>query len=118
LPQIDCDQSRMNQVLFSLIQNAYHALGKQGGAIRIASRAADGEIRLDVRDNGSGIAPDILPRIFDPFFTTREVGKGMGLGLTVSRDIVAAHGGHIDVETEAGAGSMFSIRLPIAGGAA
>jgi two-component system NtrC family sensor kinase len=118
LPQIDCDQGRMNQVLFALIQNACHALGEQGGAIRIASRAADGEIRLDVRDNGSGIAPDILPRIFDPFFTTREVGKGMGLGLTVSRDIVAAHGGYIDVDTEVGAGSMFSIRLPIAGGAA
>jgi C4-dicarboxylate-specific signal transduction histidine kinase len=118
LPKIDCDQSRMNQVLFSLIQNAYHALGKQGGAIRIASRAADGEIRLDVRDNGSGIAPNILPRIFDPFFTTREIGKGMGLGLTVSRDILAAHGGHIEVETEVGAGSMFSIRLPIARGAA
>ncbi|MDB5959185.1 MAG: hypothetical protein JWP59_479 [Massilia sp.] len=118
LPQIDCDQSRMNQVLFALIQNAYHALGEQGGAIRIASRATDGEIRLDVRDNGSGIAADILPRIFDPFFTTREVGKGMGLGLTVSRDIVAAHGGCIEVETAVGAGSMFSIRLPIAGGAA
>ncbi|MET0963569.1 MAG: ATP-binding protein [Noviherbaspirillum sp.] len=118
LPQIDCDQSRMNQVLFSLIQNAYHALGNQGGAIRVASRAADGEICLDVRDNGSGIAPDILPRIFDPFFTTREVGKGMGLGLTVSRDIVAAHGGRIEVETEVGAGSMFSVRLPITGGAA
>lgn len=118
LPPIDCDQSRMNQVLFSLIQNAYLALGKQGGAIRIASRAAAGEIRLDVRDNGSGIAPDILPRIFDPFFTTREVGKGMGLGLTVSRDIVAAHGGHIDVVSKVGAGSSFTIRLPIADGAA
>jgi C4-dicarboxylate-specific signal transduction histidine kinase len=117
LPQIDCDQSRMNQVLFSLIQNAYHALGEQGGAICIASRAVDSEIRIDVRDNGSGIAPDILPRIFDPFFTTRDVGKGMGLGLTVSLDIVAAHGGRIDVETEFGAGSQFSIRLPIAGGA-
>ncbi|MGE5622523.1 MAG: sensor histidine kinase, partial [Bacillota bacterium] len=111
LPLFVCDQGRINQVLFALMQNAQQEL-EGGGRIRISTQVAGGEIRIAVSDSGRGIAPDVMSRIFDPFFTTREVGKGMGLGLTVSRDIVMAHGGHIDVETKPGSGSTFTVCLP------
>lgn len=113
LPHIVCDLSRMNQVLFALLQNARQALGSDGGLIRVASNVSGGEIRIAVSDNGCGIAEDIVSRIFDPFFTTREVGQGMGLGLTVSNDIVSAHNGRIEVDTAAGAGSTFVVCLPV-----
>lgn len=113
LPKIACDPSRINQVLFALMENARQALDK-GGIIRIATRFADGEIRISIADNGKGIRPEIMNRIFDPFFTTHDVGKGMGMGLTVSRDIVAAHQGRIDVRSELGRGSVFTVCLPIA----
>ncbi len=113
LPFIVCDMSRINQVLFALLQNARQALGAGGGVIRLASRATADEIRISVSDNGCGIADDILSRIFDPFFTTRGVGKGMGLGLTVGNDIVRAHNGRIEVETAVGTGSTFTVCLPL-----
>jgi signal transduction histidine kinase len=115
LPAVAGDQSRMNQVLFALTQNARLALSSGGGRIRVASRFQDGAILITVSDNGCGIAEETRSRIFDPFFTTRDVGKGMGLGLTVSRDIVQTHGGRIEFETTVGAGSTFSVHLPIEG---
>lgn len=113
LSHIVCDLSRINQVLFALLQNARQAIGSRGGVIRVTSAVVGDEIRIAVSDNGRGIGEDILNRIFDPFFTTQEVGKGMGLGLTVSRDIVNAHGGRIEVVTRPGVGSTFSVCLPI-----
>ncbi len=81
--------------------------------IRIATRQAGNEIQVALSDNGCGIAADIMSRIFDPFFTTREVGKGMGLGLAVARDIALSHGGRIDVASNQGAGSAFTVCLPV-----
>lgn len=114
LPDIAGDQSHMNQVLFALLQNARQALPEKGGVIRISSRLVNDEIRVAVSDNGCGIPADVLSRIFDPFFTTRDVGNGMGLGLTVCHDIVTAHGGKIEVATTMGSGSTFTMRLPAA----
>lgn len=113
LRQIVCDLSRMNQVLYALLQNARQALGKNGGLIRVATCSVGNEIRIAISDDGCGIADEIRSRIFDPFFTTRDVGKGMGLGLTVSNDIVNAFGGRIEVQTAAGEGSTFTICLPL-----
>lgn len=113
LRQLACDIGRMNQVLFSLLQNAWQALGPGGGMIRVTSGIVGNEIRITVNDNGCGIKREILHRIFDPFFTTHDVGKGMGLGLTVSRDIVSAHNGRIEVETAVDAGSAFTVCLPL-----
>lgn len=64
-------------------------------------------------DNGKGIAPEVLPRIFDPFFTTKEVGKGTGLGLSIAYKIVTQHGGRIDVKSQAGKGTVFTVVFPI-----
>lgn len=116
VPHTFCDQSRMNQVLFSIIQNARQALNPKGGLIRISSRTVANEIHVQVSDDGCGIKPEILNRIYDPFFTTRDVGQGTGLGLTVSRDIVAAHSGRIEVQSELGIGSTFTICLPRSSG--
>jgi len=68
---------------------------------------------IEVRDNGYGIAPEILPRIFDPFFTTKEVGKGLGLGLFIVFEIIEEHRGCIAVESEPGKGTAFFVRLPL-----
>jgi signal transduction histidine kinase len=70
--------------------------------------------RLDVIDQGTGIAPEILGRLFDPFFTTNGAGKGMGPGLAVCHSIVTSHGGTLTVESEVGRGSTFWIELPAA----
>ncbi|MBI1892282.1 MAG: two-component sensor histidine kinase [Burkholderiales bacterium] len=113
LPMIVCDQSRVNQMLLSILQNAVLAI-KDAGVIKVATRQIDGDIQVSIADNGCGIAPDILSRIFDPFFTTREVGKGMGLGLTVARDIAMSHGGRIEVVSSPGTGSTFTVCLPLA----
>jgi two-component system NtrC family sensor kinase len=81
--------------------------------VRVGRGAGD-TVRLEVIDDGQGIDPDEMKRIFDPFFTTREVGKGMGLGLTICHALVTAHGGTISAESEPGRGSTFRVELPTA----
>jgi two-component system, NtrC family, sensor kinase len=71
-------------------------------------------VRVEIADNGLGIPADVLPKIFDPFFTTKEIGKGTGMGLSISFKIIQEHGGKIVVDTEPGMGTVFSILLPVA----
>lgn len=112
LPRFACHAGRLNQVFLSLVQNAAQAVGGDG-EIRIASATEADTIRITISDNGAGIPAEILPRIFDPFFTTRDVGKGTGLGLTVARDIVASHGGRIEVESATDRGTRVQVILPL-----
>ena len=77
------------------------------------SRAGDDRVRIEIQDNGGGIPADVLPKIFDPFFTTKDVGKGTGMGLSISYKIIQQHAGHIEVDTEADVGTVFTIELPI-----
>lgn len=112
LPPVRCRPGHMNQVFLGLLLNAAQAMEARG-EICIESGVEDGRICIRVSDTGRGIPPEVLPRIFDPFFTTHDVGGGTGLGLTVSRDIVAAHGGSIEVESEVGVGTTFTICLPV-----
>jgi signal transduction histidine kinase len=70
-------------------------------------------VLLTVEDDGPGIPKDVLPRIFDPFFTTKDVGEGSGLGLSIVHGIIERHGGHIEVESEVGKGTKFSISFPL-----
>lgn len=112
LPPLHCNAGHLSQVFLNLLLNAAHAM-KQRGEISVRSGVENGQIVIRFSDTGCGIAPEVLPRIFDPFFTTRDVGSGTGLGLTVSRDIIAAHGGSIEVSSELNVGTTFVIYLPV-----
>ena len=112
LPSLRCNAGHLSQVFLNLLLNAAHAMNKRG-KICIQSGVENNQIVIRISDTGSGILPEVLPHIFDPFFTTRDVGSGTGLGLTVSRDIVTAHGGIIEVSSELNVGTSFTIQLPI-----
>ncbi len=114
IPSITCSPSQVNQVLLNLVTNAAQAIDKPRGLITLTTRREGAEfIAIEVSDNGRGIAPEAIPRIFDPFYTTKEVGKGTGLGLTIAYKIVSQHGGRIDVRSEPGTGSTFTVILPL-----
>jgi two-component system, NtrC family, sensor kinase len=116
LPPLQCDAAQIEQVALALVINAIDAM-PHGGNLWVSTRTVpDEQIELQVRDDGVGIPPEILPRIFDPFTTTKEVGKGVGLGLAVSKGIVERHGGHIEVSSELGVGTTFRIILPLRAG--
>lgn len=107
-----CRPGHLSQVFLNIILNAAKAI-KEKGQIRVKTEICNNNINISISDNGCGIPEIIINRIFDPFFTTRDVGQGTGLGLTVSRDVVLAHGGHIEVESKEGKGSRFNIYLPV-----
>jgi two-component system NtrC family sensor kinase len=111
-PLVACHPGQLNQVFMNLLVNAIQAIEGQG-TIRIRLGVDGRDVLLDVEDTGSGIAPEHLTRIFDPGFTTKGVGVGTGLGLAICHQIVAAHGGTIGVTSRRGAGSVFSVRLPL-----
>ncbi len=98
-------------MLLNLLLNAIQAMDKPGAIHVSLRRDRDGAI-VTVADEGKGIPPEVLPNIFRPFFTTK--GHGTGLGLSLARRIVEAHGGTITVRSEVGKGTQFMVRLPIA----
>jgi two-component system NtrC family sensor kinase len=112
MPIISGDQAQLQQVFFNLITNAIDAIGKDG-LIRVVSRRADSNIVVKVVDNGPGIPEDRQKRVFDPFYTTKETGKGTGLGLWVSYNIMEKMGGTIKVESRSGEGATFTVEIPI-----
>lgn len=111
LPPTRCRPGHLNQVFLNLLLNAAQAMDRPG-QIRIATSVERESIGIEISDTGRGIAPEVIQRIFDPFFTTREVGQGTGLGLTVARDIITAHGGTLSAESTLGQGATFTIKLP------
>jgi two-component system, NtrC family, sensor kinase len=116
LPPLECAAAHLNQVFLNLLLNALRAIeatGRDSGRILLATRSADGEIVVEIADDGCGIPPDVLPKIFDPFFTTKPVGQGTGLGLSFGHGIIAEQGGRIKVESSVGVGTRFRIYLPI-----
>ena len=117
VPKISCSPSQINQVFLNIITNAVHAMPesrKESAVITLrTSREGDDMVRIEIQDNGAGIPKDVLPKIFDPFFTTKEIGKGTGMGLSISYKIIQEHGGKIVVDTEEGMGTVFSILLPV-----
>jgi two-component system NtrC family sensor kinase len=112
LPEIECMPSRLNQVFLNLLVNAGQSI-EGNGTITISTGFDDSEAWIAIADTGCGIAPENLNRIFDPFYTTKPVGQGTGLGLSVSHSIVRKHGGRIDVDSEPGKGTRFTVRLPL-----
>lgn len=113
LPLVQCDPAQIEQVLLALVMNAIDAMPRGGNLwVSTAFFSESSEIEIQVRDDGMGIAPDLLPRIFDPFLTTKETGQGVGLGLAISRSIVERHCGRISVASELGHGTTFRMVLP------
>lgn len=112
LPLVKCLASQLNQVFMNLIVNAAHAI-KDAGVISIRTGCENDWVWIEIGDNGEGIAPGNLTRIFDPFFTTKAIGKGTGLGLSLSYNIIVKHGGRIEVASELGKGTKFTLHLPV-----
>ena len=109
------DPGQIEQVLVNLIGNAIHVLGERPNprVLTVRTEEAGNYIRMIVADNGPGIPRDIMGRIFDPFFTTKPLGKGTGLGLTISNTIVQEHRGRILAENQPAGGAKFTVDLPI-----
>ncbi len=115
LPTIRGDANQLEQLLLALVMNAIEAMPREG-QLRISTRTDDDRSHLiaTISDNGGGIPRTLLPRLFNPFVTTKEEGKGVGLGLAISRSIVDRHQGKIEVQSEEGKGTTFTITLPVA----
>ena len=112
LPAVELDVSRIKQVFLNIINNAVYVM-PNGGSLTVRTETANGGVRIAFADTGPGIAPEHRDRIFDPFFTTKPEVSGTGLGLSVSLGIVQSHGGTIEVETEVGRGTTFTVALPL-----
>jgi two-component system NtrC family sensor kinase len=112
LPIIAGDQAQLQQVFLNLISNAIDAIGKEG-LIGVKSRRIDTQIWVTVRDNGPGIPPEQKKMVFDPFFSTKAKGKGTGLGLWVSYNIIEKMGGTITCKSQPGKGTKFTVVIPI-----
>ncbi len=113
LPLVRGNNGKLQQVFLNLFLNARDAM-EAGGILTIRSWSKGGFAHIDVSDNGQGISPDHLARIYDPFFTTKAAKKGTGLGLAVTYGIVKEHGGTIEADSRAGAGTCFRLEFPLA----
>lgn len=122
LPPIWIDADQIKQVIMNMVVNAQHAVEEKGNITvrtrraldpRVSAAEAKPMVAISIIDTGCGISERNLKRIFDPFFTSKDVGRGTGLGLSVSHGIVEAHGGLIEVESNVGEGSTFRIFLPL-----
>jgi two-component system C4-dicarboxylate transport sensor histidine kinase DctB len=110
---VACVPEEFNQVLTNLIENAFDAVPTDGsGTVEIRGASDDSSIVLSVKDNGVGIAPDELPKIFTAFYTTKDVGRGLGMGLTIARRVVSALGGTINVASHVGSGTEVVVKVP------
>lgn len=113
LPILMCYPQQLNQVFMNMIINSVQAMTRSMGEIVITTDSLPSGIRIRIRDNGSGIEKKNQTRIFDPFFTTKEVGKGTGLGMNVVYNIIKKHQGTIELWSEVGKGTEFTIILPV-----
>jgi signal transduction histidine kinase len=113
IPEIQCSPSQINQVFLNIITNAAQAIEGQGEIV-ITTKVYDPEhVAISISDTGCGIPEENLSKIRDPFFTTKEVGTGTGLGLSIVDEIIRSHFGELQIESEVGKGSTFTVVLPI-----
>ena len=116
IPQIECYPGKINQVLLNILVNAIQAI-KEDGQIYIKTSLTKKEepqfVEIRIEDTGTGMTDEIRKRIFEPFFTTKDAGEGTGLGLSITHNIMEIHNGSIEVESEIGKGSVFTILLPV-----
>lgn len=121
LPKINLVSQDIGRVVLNLINNAFYAVNekKKSGiedynpTVNVSTKKSNDKVEIKVSDNGSGIPEKIKDKIFQPFFTTKPTGSGTGLGLSLSYDIVKAHGGEIKVNSKEGEGTEFIVQLPV-----
>jgi signal transduction histidine kinase len=122
LPKVECYPAQLNQVFMNLLSNAIDAVEESSAnctckvnQIRITTEVSrENQVCVRISDSGPGIRPEVQSRMFDPFFTTKPVGRGPGLGLSISYQIVKdTHGGKLECHSEVGRGTEFAIELPI-----
>jgi signal transduction histidine kinase len=115
IPEVECLPGQLNQVFMNLLANAADAVGDRGGNVWIASQLDNDaqRVMISIRDDGAGMTPEVRARVFEPFFTTKSVGQGTGLGLSVSYGIIERHRGTLTVDSAPGAGTTFTITLPV-----
>ena len=112
LPEIYGNPQQLEQMFVNFLLNATQSI-KAGGTITVKTDVEGNYVSIEITDDGIGIPKDVVQNIFNPFFTTREVGKGVGLGLSIAYRIIENHNGNIDVQSEPGFGTTFTIRLPL-----
>ncbi|RNC68478.1 MAG: PAS domain-containing protein [Desulfuromonadales bacterium] len=112
LPVVQGDASGLRQVFLNLTMNALQSI-EGAGLVEIVTHSNGETVSATICDTGCGIPPAVMDQIWDPFFTTKDVGKGLGLGLAVTYNIIKKHGGEIHVESAQGKGSKFTVRLPL-----
>ncbi len=113
LPRIDALAEQLSQVFLNLFVNALDAVNDHGGILEIATSMHNGNVSVQVKDNGCGISQENISKIFEPFFSTKDVGKGTGLGLHVSQSIMDRHNGTLHVKSDSGHGTVFTVVLPV-----
>ncbi len=109
---VECVPEELGQVISNLVQNAIEAVPEETGQVRVRGRVEDGWVVLSVKDNGPGIPEEIQRKLFTPFFSTKGPGKGVGLGLTITRRVIQSLGGTLQVVSAPGQGTEFLVRLP------
>jgi two-component system NtrC family sensor kinase len=116
IPEITADPDRLRQVFMNLLLNAVQAM-PEGGKIVVSTEfdKDGGLIKATFRDTGTGIPREEQEKVFEPFFTTKRPGEGTGLGLAICARLLEEHGGTVEVSSEPGKGSLFTVTLPIAG---
>jgi len=118
LPLVNCYPGKLNQVFLNIISNGIHAINEKfgeqpGGKLIIATHRTGGHVYISFADNGTGMTEETRRKIFEPFFTTKDVGQGTGLGMSIAFNTIQKHNGQIQVESELGIGTRFTIKLPI-----
>jgi len=112
IPAVTANPQQLSQMFLNILLNATQAI-EEGGTITVKTYLKDNSIHIEIADDGVGIPENIIQNIFNPFFTTREVGQGVGLGLSVAYQIAANHKGSLDVQSKPGQGAIFTIKLPL-----
>ena len=115
LPTLNIDPDRLAQVVGNLLSNALKYT-PEDGAVSVSAAGSAGELLIRIKDTGPGIRPEEQERIFEPFYRSQEKRRfpqGLGLGLTIARDLVEAHGGRLELDSTPGSGSCFTIHLPV-----
>lgn len=113
LPKILSDQGQLQQIFLNIFNNAIDAVEKDGGITVKTRTRPNGSVQVDIHDTGPGMPPEVMKHIFEPFFTTKGPGKGTGLGLSITYGLVRKLGGEIQVATEQGKGTTFTVVLPV-----